>query len=49
MTLLAFVFWELRGFFRNFLYDDGYSDWKALAVIVRTELIGMLTRTGSVV
>jgi hypothetical protein len=41
--VLAFVFWALRGFFRGFLYDDGYSDWKALALISCTEILGIMT------
>jgi hypothetical protein len=40
--LLAFVFWELRGFFRDFLYDDGYSDWKALAVMCCVEIMAIM-------
>jgi multisubunit Na+/H+ antiporter MnhB subunit len=40
--LLAFAYWELRRFFRTFLHDDGYSDWKALAVICCAQLGGIM-------
>jgi archaellum biogenesis protein FlaJ (TadC family) len=34
---LAFVYWALRRLFRE-LSDDGYSDWKALAIISLVEV-----------
>jgi hypothetical protein len=40
---LAFAYWRLEIFFRTFLYDDGLSRWKALAVIVCTELAALMT------
>lgn len=33
---LAFVYWRLRDFFG--VYEDGYSDWKALAIICCAEI-----------
>jgi len=38
--LLAFVFWDIRRFFK-FMYDDGLAEFKALAVIVCAEILGV--------
>jgi hypothetical protein len=40
MKLFAFSFWRLREFFR--IYDDGFSEWKALAVILCTAACAIL-------
>jgi hypothetical protein len=39
--LYAFAFWNIRQFFKR-MYDDGYADWKALAVIGCTEILGIM-------
>lgn len=42
MILLAFAYWELSRFFSRFLYDDGYSEWKALAIICSTQILAVM-------
>ncbi len=37
--LLAFAYWQLRRFFKFTLYDDGYSDWKAMATLCVVQLL----------
>ena len=39
--LLAFVYWILSEFFIA-MYDDGYSDWKALVIICCTQIAGII-------
>jgi hypothetical protein len=38
--VLAFAFWRLREFFRA-VHDDGYSEWKAFAVICCAQICGI--------
>jgi archaellum biogenesis protein FlaJ (TadC family) len=39
--LYAFVFWNIRGFFKG-MYDDGYAGLKAQALMGSTEVLGIV-------
>jgi uncharacterized membrane protein YidH (DUF202 family) len=40
--LFAFIFWDLRRFFRRFNKGDGYAEWQAFTVICCTEIAAIM-------